>query len=142
MSIETKFAERLTTIRKSLGFNKGDFASELGISSTAFYKIEQGINKPCHDFFESIAGRFNVNLHYLLLGIGSMFRDEKKDELITGIFEDTALKSADVEKFLTYFRHSEYLQHSLIAVFKNALTEKGMAIEKEVSESKRKSAKP
>ncbi len=67
-----KFAERLKLLRIDKGLKQSDLALELGLSSSAIAKYEQGRNEPCLDLVIKIAAFFHVTTDYVL-GVDNSF---------------------------------------------------------------------
>lgn len=61
-----KFAERLRELRIENGLKQSDVAQELGLSSSAIAKYEQGKNEPCLDLVIKTAEFFGVTTDYIL----------------------------------------------------------------------------
>lgn len=63
--------ERFKTIRKELGFNQQQFASELGISQTHISGIENGRDNPSASLLKLLCTKFTISEEWLVNGIGS-----------------------------------------------------------------------
>ncbi len=92
---------RLKQVRAALNMQQGAFAGKLGILQQQLSKYECGFNKPSIEFLIKLSKIFNVNIHWLLTGEGSMFTDKagefearikivklKKDQLLKIEYED------------------------------------------------------
>lgn len=66
---------RLNEIRNNLGFSQGKFANELNITQQTYSLIEKDKRSPNINILKSLAEKFNVNLNWLILGYGPMFRE-------------------------------------------------------------------
>ena len=65
--------ERLCKIRKKLLLSQADISTQTGISYRAYSSYERGERKPSIEFLELLVTKFNINLNYLVAGIGEMF---------------------------------------------------------------------
>lgn len=65
--------ERIKELRKTLGLTLEKFGSNLGVTKTAIYNIENGNRKLTDQMFISICREFNVNENWLRTGDGDMF---------------------------------------------------------------------
>lgn len=64
----TKFAARLSTLRKAQGMTQQGLAEALHISLEYLSKIERGQRKPSIDLVVDMACYFHVSTDYLLIG--------------------------------------------------------------------------
>ncbi len=62
--------ERFKKVRKTLGFNQKDFASELGISQTHISGIENGKDSASTSLLKLICVKFNISEEWLFNDIG------------------------------------------------------------------------
>jgi len=62
--------DRFKEVRKMLGFNQKDFASELGISQTHVSNMEKGNDNPSTSLIRLVCYRFNINEEWLTKGMG------------------------------------------------------------------------
>ena len=67
------FTKRLQAIRKKLNLSQEEISTQIGISYRAYTSYERGDRKPSIDFLEKLVGKYNVNLNYLIAGVGDMF---------------------------------------------------------------------
>lgn len=76
-----------------MGLSAAQFADEIGVQRSSISHVISGRNKPSMDFIEKILHRYpRVNADWLIMGSGSLFRDE---DLFSGqekIVPATALK--------------------------------------------------
>ena len=63
--------ERFKTIRKDLGFNQQQFASELGISQTHISGIENGRDNPSMSLLKLLCAKFSISEEWLIDGVGT-----------------------------------------------------------------------
>ena len=68
-----ELGKRVKLIRKELRISQKDFAHKINISGSYLSEIEAGKSKPGYDFLFNISKIGNVNLAYVLHGIGEMF---------------------------------------------------------------------
>lgn len=71
MSETTTVSQRFKEIRKYLGYNQKDFASELGISQTHVSSIEHEKDNPSSPLLKLICYKFNINEEWIVNGKGS-----------------------------------------------------------------------
>lgn len=65
--------KRLKEIRLSLRLNQQQLADKLGIKYQSVGKAEKNINKLSNESLSHLINKCNVNLNYLVAGIGEMF---------------------------------------------------------------------
>ncbi|MBR6297882.1 MAG: helix-turn-helix transcriptional regulator [Candidatus Gastranaerophilales bacterium] len=86
---------RFKTIRKILNKSQEQFANELSVSKQAISNIENSKSLPSISLMSKLLIDYNININYLLSGIGETFIHRKDADL--------NLKSSimqEVEKFL------------------------------------------
>lgn len=110
---------RVKAVRHKLNLKQGAYAKKLGISQSFLSYIEKGKRKPSYELLLSLLSIFNVNLHWLVTGIGDMFIPETNPEqqlkeqfsrLFPGVPPD--------QEVLDMIKHLE------VPIIKNALLEK------------------
>lgn len=69
---------RLQKIRKKLKLSQEEIAIETGITYRAYTSYERGDRKPSFEFLIKLIEKYNVNLNWLIAGIGEMFLDEQE----------------------------------------------------------------
>ena len=74
------FGERLQSVQKKMQLSQEDISTQIGISYRAYSSYERGDRKPPIDFLEKLATQFNINLNYLIAGIGEMFIPPKFEQ--------------------------------------------------------------
>ena len=67
------FSKRLKKLRQELNITQNDFARACDVKLTAISKYETGLVKPGFDMLYKIATVYNINLNWLILGIGEIF---------------------------------------------------------------------
>lgn len=92
--------ETIRLIRGTLGLTQDEFASALSVSRYSITNYEQGKTLPGSDFYKILIQRFDVNINFVLTGIGMMFtrmdfedvftilglpRNEDTEELLTSL---------------------------------------------------------
>ncbi len=106
---ENPFALRVKAIRKKLKLKQEDFCKRVKMSETQLSKIENGKNKPGHDFYYNLVKEFDVNLNYLLFGEGPMFRYSEKAGGEASTFpldkfrHEYSRVNEEIDEFLFYF---------------------------------------
>ena len=68
---QTKFAERLTSLRKRKGYSQLTLGLELGITGKSYGKYEQQCSIPDCEKIVTLANLYNVSIDYLLCGVTS-----------------------------------------------------------------------
>lgn len=94
------FGQRLQKIRKKLQLSQEDISAQIGISYRAYSSYERGDRKPPIDFLELLAKKYNINLNYLIAGIGSEFNapqfgvveNELRDEVLKILRDEGVIK--------------------------------------------------
>lgn len=92
----TTQGERLKKIRRKLGLSQTELGEKLGFSKQYLSNIEADRNLMNNDKLVKLLVDFNVNINYLLAGVGEMFNtptsneDFRTSEMISLI--DEALK--------------------------------------------------
>ena len=130
------FGQRLKAIRKGLEMKQRDFATQLNISVTTLSDIETGKSKPGHDFFVRICDTFAVNLYFLLMGEGEMFRKSGPNSSLNSLADEAV--SDDVQEFLKYFFNSKLVQYQVLGYFRKFFNEEEDAIRKDLEKTKSK----
>lgn len=73
------FGKRFKQFRKALGLSQTDIATTLGIKPPAISQIEASKIKMSIENLEKISTTYNINLHWLLTGKGSMYTGRVQD---------------------------------------------------------------
>ena len=81
---------RLKEIRNALGLNQTDFASQLGITQTAYSMIETGRRPLADKYVKVICSLFDVNEEWFRTGQGEMFNAFPYEKEFTEIFSHLA----------------------------------------------------
>jgi len=110
---------RIKAIRKTLRLKKVELAKRLGFTASTIVALENGNIRPGYDFCIRIYHKLNVNLYYLLFGLGPMFINNKIKSIL---FEQ---KSSDIGKdeaqFLKLFEKSPYFKYNMLIYCHNFL---------------------
>lgn len=76
--------DRLEKIIQSEGLNISQFANEIGIKVPTISHILNGRNKPSLEVLQKVLNRFRtINSDWLILGVGSMYRDTKHSQTLS-----------------------------------------------------------
>jgi len=67
---------RFAYIREKTGLNKKKFADELGVNQSVSGDIELGHREPSREVLVKLATIYNVDINWLLTGIGEPFREK------------------------------------------------------------------
>ncbi|NIM13890.1 MAG: helix-turn-helix domain-containing protein [Candidatus Aminicenantes bacterium] len=136
------FGSRLKAIRKRLKMLQAEFCDKLNISVPNLSEIENNKTRPGYDFFYKIVKEFDVNLNYLVLGEGPMFRKIGKD---TGKGKAAGLdisrlgypvNNEAVEEFLFYFFNSRFVHYRFLSELVRVLSENKDIIDDEIEKKK------
>jgi SOS-response transcriptional repressor LexA/DNA-binding XRE family transcriptional regulator len=69
---------RIVEIRTSLSLNQSKFAEALGVKRPTLIGYETGKSPPSSEFFQKLRRVFNVDMEWLLEGVGTMFRSDSQ----------------------------------------------------------------
>jgi len=76
--------DKIEKIMQTENMNSAQFAMEIGIQGSTLSHILNGRNKPSLDVLKKILNRFRtVNPEWLILNIGTMYRQEKQSQAPT-----------------------------------------------------------
>lgn len=104
---KTPFGQRLTAVRRSLGYEaRLAFSQLLGMHPDTLGGYERGDTEPSMEFLAMYRQRFGVNISWLVTGEGSMFDDpslappqavdptllEKLARLVSSVYRDAGIK--------------------------------------------------
>lgn len=84
--------DKIEKIMQTENMNSAQFAMEIGIQGSTLSHILNGRNKPSLDVFKKILNRFRtINSDWLILGVGSMYRQEKNSHTPTLFDSETEI---------------------------------------------------
>lgn len=72
--------QRFREIRKVLKMTQTEFGKQLGKTMRAIQNYESGERNINNDIIMILNEKFNINIHWLYTGTGSMFLEEKKED--------------------------------------------------------------
>ncbi len=72
--------QRLKEVRKSLKMTQTEFGKNLGKTMRAIQNYESGERNISNNIIMMLNEKFNINIHLLYTGNGTMFLEEKKQE--------------------------------------------------------------
>lgn len=72
--------QRFKEIRKVLKMTQTEFGKHLGKTMRAIQNYESGERNISNDIIMILNEKFNINIHWLYTGTGSMFLEEKKND--------------------------------------------------------------
>lgn len=81
----TTQGNRLKKIRKALDLSQEEFGKRIDLSRGAIAAVEADGNKFSQDVLCKLIQTFNVNINYLLMGIGEMFIPPKFEQAQSGL---------------------------------------------------------
>ncbi|MCK5057081.1 MAG: helix-turn-helix transcriptional regulator [Candidatus Aminicenantes bacterium] len=134
MTDKNDVGSRIKLTREKLNLIQKDFAAELEISPPSLSEIETGRNRPGIELLVKLAERFNVNLYYILLGIGEMFANPVMDYFLQA--KDYAVNVEDVRKFLEIFSKSKEMQYYILGEFHIKMMKDGNLIIENIGKKK------
>ena len=94
------FSKRLQTVRKRLQLSQEEISTQIGISYRAYSSYERGERKPSIEILEMFVIKFNINLNWLVAGVGEMFnapqfnavKDELRQEVLQILKDEGIIK--------------------------------------------------
>lgn len=99
--MEQSAKDRLKKARETCRLSQKELASLIGVPTTTISKYERGENKPSLDILTKIGSALNINLNWLVSGIGDIFLSEK-DKLSSINFYDRMDLLERVESTIEY----------------------------------------
>lgn len=124
------FGERLKRAREHLGLKQKDFAARIGRAAAFLSEIENGKSKPGFAVLRDMVETFNLNLNYLVLGEGEMFRE------VSGEGEwGEVLAAVDDRKFremIYYFHRAPVVKYAVYEFLSNYIFHNRDMIESEM----------
>lgn len=91
----TTQGERLKQIREELRLSQQEIADKLDVKYQSISKAEKNINKLSNESLAHLLIEFNVNINYVLAGIGEPFIQQEKTKEHS---EDVKRRLAVIEK--------------------------------------------
>lgn len=80
------FGERLSELRKEIGYSRVDFAEKIGVPQTTLRNYELGVREPGHEFVVAMAKEFSVSTDYLLgLSDERQHRENREDPSLSAL---------------------------------------------------------
>ena len=73
MKLQIEIGKRIKQIRKALNLTQEDFCKYLDTSKASLSEIENGKYKAGNELLEKLVKKYNVNLHFVIVGEGDMF---------------------------------------------------------------------
>lgn len=129
------FGRRIKEVRRKLGIKQQDMARALHISGSYLSEVEAGKSKAGFDLFFYISEQFNVNLHYLLHGIGPMFSPDDSEPGVTAT--DYGECGDKIEEMLDYFEISPIVKLSVLEFFLRYLYDHEEAVQRDIEKNRR-----
>jgi len=131
MMTENTISERLQAIRNTLELKSKDMAKSLGVSNSAYSLMEQGNQNVSAAVAEMLYRTFNVDMNYLFLGEGNMFRKPPFEDFLTDLAA-LSKEISSISNFLKYFAHSEIVRFYILSTFQIFYLEKQKQIESQM----------
>ena len=132
----TDYSKRLREVRRTLDISQKDFAAELNIAPSFLSEIESGKTKPGYNFLTKLAGVFNVNPSWILLGKGPMFiKDDETGSIADDEFGD---HTESIKELLRHFKHSPLVKLSVMAFATKFLLDNEEIIQRDIERNKTK----
>jgi transcriptional regulator with XRE-family HTH domain len=123
---------RLKAIRETLGLVLEELSAELKISIGGLSEIETGKRLPKYKLLKNLSEKHNVNIDYLLLGEGGMFKGEGsvEERLISGQREED---KGFWRAFYFYLKHSPTFRNTFMAYCRKFILENDRFIRKDMA---------
>lgn len=121
---------RLKRIRAVLKISQKGLARQLGLSSSTICEVEGNKFKPSYELYSRLVDKLDVNLYYLLYGIGGMFRPPDGEQTLN-LLEFPAVSRS----FLHMFKYSEIFQYSILCEYRKLILYNGDTIQFELKEN-------
>lgn len=120
-----EFGQRLKEIRQQLRLLQKDFAASLEVTGSFLSEVEKGKANPGFDVLKRIYYVYNVNLNYLIDGIGEPFVD--RNQPAVPISSATGLEKEKLQELLFYIENAPVVRYAVYEFFSNYLYKnKGM----------------
>ena len=84
--------ERLKQIRKDCKLTQSEFGNALGVTKQAIANVESNHSNPSIDFLCKLIEIYNININWLISGIGETFIQKKSVENISTEEFETKVK--------------------------------------------------
>jgi transcriptional regulator with XRE-family HTH domain len=124
------FGERLLEARQQLRLKQKEMAPDLEVSASALSGLEKGKSKPSYDVLKRLYKRFNIDLHYLIDGMGDALINR---ELQTGLnLDDTTMEDEKIKELLYYMENAPMVKFAVLEFLSNYLFEKKNAIKEDM----------
>lgn len=104
--MENALNERIKQLRESLNLSQNDFASKIGLSSVAVWKMETGDSAPRKTTLKSIVNTFGVSEDWLVSGVGEL-------EINIPVSNSVSSQSWSEKAFETIKKHNEHLEQEV-----------------------------
>ncbi len=104
---------RLTLVIESLNLKQKEFANSIGVAPSTVSAIINATYLPSADFLTRLLNKFNVNINFLLQGIGGMFLPDESTPATVDISSLKDIKNGDV--LTQVMRESDVFKHSVLA---------------------------
>jgi transcriptional regulator with XRE-family HTH domain len=137
-----EIGERIKNIRMELHLQQKDVADALKISPSYLSEIENGNGNPGPEFFKRLAIAFNVNLHYIILGIGDKFFNHGDSENLPQPFEYTkGTEIETIDELVWLMRHSVFFMNTVLALSNKIINTEESAIMASLQRNKTKKSR-
>ena len=128
--------ERVKDVRRALELSQKDFAAQLNIAPSFLSEIESGKTRAGYNFLIKMAGVFDVNPSWIILGKGEMFF---KDEGGASIWNnDFGEHTESIKELLWYFKHSPLVRLSVMAFASKFLLDNEEIIKRDIKKNEQK----
>lgn len=79
--ITNKYGENIKAVRKKLKLSQEEISTQIGITYRAYSSYERGDRNPSLEFLAALNKMYNVNLNYVITGVGEMFNAPKFEDV-------------------------------------------------------------
>ena len=119
-NITKHFANRLKSVRHSLGLTQKAFCEKINVASKSYYsEIEGGKTRPGFDFIYKLGFYLKLNPYYLLYGEEPMFLSDKPERDLEFRDFDFGILRKPVHEMLYYMTYCDHLKYAALAFFSN-----------------------
>ncbi len=128
-----EFGNRVKDVRKKLKLSQKEFGEAVQLSPSFISDIESGRSRAGYDFFYHVSRILNVNLYYLVFGIGSMFESASLTQAILPDSKPIGQQIENIGELTWYMEHSPLFKHTILGFSSKFLLDNLEIIEKDIA---------
>ena len=106
-----EIGKRLKEVRKELRLTLEELSEKTGLSTSGISIIETGVKKPSSVYMQELSQQLNVDINWVLTGVGTMFKPETVLNLKFG--EDNIL----IRELIFYIENVPFARHDILRYF-------------------------